>query len=208
MTDFSTHAFGFSYDALGRRTQLTRANGVNSNYSYDALSRLLSVLDQKGTSTLDGATYTVDAAGNRTSLLNKLNAVTSNFSYDTLYELTQVTQGRKTPEAYTYDVVGNRLSSASVSSFSYNSSNELASSSDGTNYAYDANGNLLTKTPHHGGATSYAWDFENRLASVTLPGSGGTVTFKYGPFGRRIEKVSGTTTSIYVYDGDNALAGC
>ena len=97
MTDFSTHAFGFSYDVLGRRTQLTRANGVNSNYSYDALSRLLSALDQKGTSTLDGATYTMDAAGNRTSLLNKLNAVTSNFTYDALYELTQVTQGRKTP---------------------------------------------------------------------------------------------------------------
>ena len=97
MTDFSTHAFGFSYDVLGRRTQFTRANGVNSNYSYDALSRLLSVLHRVGTSTIDGASYTVDQVGNRTSLLNKLNAVTSNFTYDTIYELAQVTQGRKMP---------------------------------------------------------------------------------------------------------------
>jgi len=37
--------------------------------------------------------------------------------------------------------------------------------------------------------TTYAWDYENRLSSVTLPGSGGTVSFAYDPFGRRIKKV-------------------
>jgi len=31
--------------------------------------------------------------------------------------------------------------------------------------------------------TSFAWDFENRLTSVTLPGSGGAVSFEYDPFG-------------------------
>lgn len=34
---------------------------------------------------------------------------------------------------------------------------------------------------------------------------GGTVSFKYDPFGRRIEKVSPTTTSIFAYDGDNLV---
>ena len=38
---------------------------------------------------------------------------------------------------------------------------------------------------------------------------GGTATFKYDPFGRRIEKVftqnSTTTTTNYLYDGDNAI---
>jgi uncharacterized protein RhaS with RHS repeats len=53
--------------------------------------------------------------------------------------------------------------------------------------------------------TSYAWDFENRLSSVTLPGSGGTVSFTYDPFGRRIKKVTSTTTSIFAYDGDNLI---
>ena len=33
----------------------------------------------------------------------------------------------------------------------------------------------------------------------------GAVTFKYDPFGRRIEKVSPTTTSIFAYDGDNLV---
>jgi RHS repeat-associated protein len=66
------------------------------------------------------------------------------------------------------------------------------------------NGNTLTKTVGSN-TTTYAWDYENRLTSATLPGTGGTVTFKYDPFGRRIEKVSPTFTSIFAYDGDNLV---
>src|SRR5207253_408203 len=55
------------------------------------------------------------------------------------------------------------------------------------------------------GITTYAWDFENRLTSVTLPASGGTISFAYDPFGRRIKKVSSTGTSVFVYDGDNLV---
>src|SRR3989454_3521505 len=68
----------------------------------------------------------------------------------------------------------------------------------------DNNGNTLTKADSTG-TTSYAWDFENRLTSVTLPGTAGTVTFKYDPFGRRIYKSSSGGTSIFAYDGDNLI---
>ena len=37
------------------------------------------------------------------------------------------------------------------------------------------------------------------------PGTGGTVSFKYDPFGRRIYKSSSTGTTIYAYDGDNIV---
>ena len=70
--------------------------------------------------------------------------------------------------------------------------------------SYDSNGNTATKVVGSN-TTTYAWDFENRLTSVTLPGSGGTVTFAYDPFGRRIKKVTSTTTSIFAYDGDNLI---
>jgi RHS repeat-associated protein len=68
--------------------------------------------------------------------------------------------------------------------------------------ASDANGNATSKTDSTG-TTNYTWDFENRLTGVTLPGSGGTVSFKYDPFGRRIYKSSASGTSIYAYDYDN-----
>src|SRR6266403_3025118 len=82
-------------------------------------------------------------------------------------------------------------------------------------YAYDApgttddnNGNTLTSVTGSN-TTTYAWDFENRMASATLPGTGGSATFKYDPFGRRIQKSftqnSTTTITNYLYDGDNSI---
>ena len=95
-------------------------------------------------------------------------------------------------------------SAASVAgSNSKNSSNEMTASPTAT-YAYDYNGNTLTKVVGSN-TTSYTWDFENRLTSVTLPNNGGTVSFKYDPFGRRIYKSSSSATSIYAYDGDNLI---
>jgi YD repeat-containing protein len=73
-----------------------------------------------------------------------------------------------------------------------------------TKYTFDYNGNTLTKADATG-TTNYTWDFENRLTSVTLPGSGGTVSFKYDPFGRRIYKSSSAGTSVFAYDGDNIV---
>ena len=192
-------SFGFSYDALSRRTQLTRPNGVTTNYNYDSLSHLLSVLHQAGVNTLDGASYTYDPAGNRTAKTNYLNATTSNYTYDPLYELTQVTQGSSTTESYSYDPVGNRLSSSGMASYSYNPSNELTANSLGS-YTYDANGNTLSDPS----GKSYSWDFENRLTQVVNPGVG-TTTFKYDPFGRRIYKSSPTWTGAFVYDGRNLI---
>jgi RHS repeat-associated protein len=192
-------SFGFSYDALSRRTQLTRPNGVNTNYSYDSLSHLLSVLHQAGVNTLDGASYSYDPAGNRTAKTNYLNGTTSNYTYDQLYELTQVTQGASTTESYSYDPVGNRLSSSSVPNYNYNVSNELMSNSTGS-YTYDNNGNTLTDAS----GKTYTWDFENRMVSAVVPGLG-TVTFKYDPFGRRIEKSSWLGTTNYLYDRVNIL---
>jgi RHS repeat-associated protein len=196
-------SFGFGYDALSRRTSLTRPNTVNTSYNYDNLSRLLSVTHAKGGVTLDGATYTLDNAGNRNSKADLYAGVTTNYGYDNIYELLSATQGASTTESYTYDPVGNRLSNLSGSGWSNNTSNELTSR-PGVTYTYDNNGNTLTRTDSTG-TTNYSWDFENRMTSVTLPGSGGTVSFAYDPFGRRIKKVSTAGTSIFAYDGDNLV---
>jgi RHS repeat-associated protein len=106
-------------------------------------------------------------------------------------------QGTTTKESYTYDLVGNRLSSLNVSPYNYNSSNELTSTPSGS-YTYDANGNTLSDPS----GKSYTWDFENRLIQAVVPGTnGGTTTFKYDPFGRRIQKSGPLGTTNYLYDG-------
>jgi RHS repeat-associated protein len=199
LTNSLTGQFGFGYDALSRRTQLTRPNGVNTNYNYDSVSHLLSVLHQAGSTTLDGASYTYDYAGNRTSKTNDLNGTTWNYGYDAIYELLQVTHDGSTKESYSYDAVGNRLSSSGVPSYSYNSSNELTSNSSGS-YTYDANGNTLSDPS----GKSYSWDFENRLIQAVVPGTG-TTSFRYDPFGRRIQKSGPLGTTNYLYDGQDLV---
>jgi RHS repeat-associated protein len=213
IVDFNNDIFGYSYDQLSRRISLTRANGVNTSYTYDNLSRLLSVLHQAGGVTIDGSSYGLDAVGNRTSKTDQRVNVTTDYSYDKVYQLTEALKlgganclpsgcANLITEQYSYDAVGNRLSSLAMS-YSYNPSNELISSPSGS-YTYDANGSMLADPS----GRSYAWDFTNRLTQVTLV-TGGTVSFKYDPFGRRIQKslVQGGTTRVtnYLYDGANII---
>jgi RHS repeat-associated protein len=62
---------------------------------------------------------------------------------------------------------------------------------------------MLTKT-NTSGTTQYGWDIENRLTQAVVPGVGMT-TFRYDPFGRRIQKSGPSGTVNYVYDGANAI---
>src|SRR5207302_9247201 len=110
-------------------------------------------------STIDGATYTVDNAGNRTVKTDQRTAVTTNYGYDAIYQLLSATQGATTTESYSYDPVGNRTASLGVSSYTTNSSNELTAIT-GTSFTYDNNGNTLTKVVGSN-TTTYSWDFEN-----------------------------------------------
>ena len=66
--------------------------------------------------------------------------------------------------------------------------------------AYDANGNTLSDAA----GRSFTWDFENRLIQVINPGVG-TITFKYDPFSRRIQKSGPLGTTNYLYDADNSI---
>ena len=193
--------FTFGYDVLGRRTSLMRPNGVSTSYQYDKLSHLLSLTHQASGATIDGAGYVYDNAGNRTAKGNFLDGSMEQYTYDSLYQLTQALRNNAVSEAYTYDNVGNRLTSVSVPSHTYNSSNQLNATST-ANYAYDYNGNTTSKVAASG-TTTYTWDYENRLVSAST--AGGVVTFIYDPFGRRIAKQSASGNTYYLYDGANVV---
>ena len=119
---------------------MTRPNAVATNYTYDTLSRLLTVLHQLSGSTIDGATYTLDNAGNRTAKTDQRTAVATSYGYDKIYELLTATQGATTTESYTYDPVGNRTASLGVASYTTNTSNEMTAKT-GASFTYDNNGN-------------------------------------------------------------------
>lgn len=100
-----------------------------------------------------------------------------------------------------YDAVSNSTSVTGVSNHRSRVFNRLASTPHWS-YGYDANGNTISDPS----GKSYTWDFENRLTQAVVPGTnGGTTTFKYDPFGRRIQKSGPLGTTNYLYDGDNLL---
>jgi RHS repeat-associated protein len=211
ITDPLNHTTSYAYDNVRRRTGATLPNGIPISYTYDNVSRLLSIIN----GTVSTNSYVHDNAGNRTSMIN--NAGTHNYAYDAIYRLTQATHPVPPTEQFTYDSVGNRLTDGSGNSYFYNNVNRLLNY-NGVTFTYDANGNATSRVDSCG-ATTYTWDSGNRLIGVTgfKPDcSVLTASYKYDPFGRRIEKnVNGTVTRylydeediLLEYDGDNQIIG-
>ena len=98
-------------------------------------------------------------------------------------------------ESYSYDQLGNRVTSHLSASHSVDAANRLTEDDQFT-YAYDDNGNLETKTAKAGGAvTTYGYDAQDQLIRIDLPG-GSVAEYFYDALGRRIQKdVDGTVTT-------------
>ena len=113
--------------------------------------------------------------------------------------------------------------------YTYGPGNELLTKGQ-REFTYDNNGNLNAKTyrkhdgehrdelpDHDGRQWTYTYGFENRLikAEIAHDHEKTSVTFKYDPFGRRIEKkfekirkhskTEGSTIHSYVYDGQAVI---
>jgi len=129
------------------------------------------------------------------------------YQYDELYRLTQAINPTISDEAYTYDLLGNRLTSANTTgSWTYNVNNELGGY-DNVSYVYDANGNLTNKTSgaNPTNPTNYIYDVEDRLVRVE-DGDGVVATYYYDPFGRRLWKEVDGTRTHFLYS-DEGLIG-
>ncbi len=209
----------YAYDSSGRLTSLTHKTSSNSTissfaYTHDNVGNRLTKTETPSPLAGEGG-----VRGNAD--------VKHTYSYDPIYRLTEAlsstpgysantsgkgsgiaTATQQQKEFYTYDPVGNRLSSDKYSSYTYNQANQLQT--NGGIYSYDKNGNLTSKME---GTTvfSYYYDYENRLVKVVKVENSVMTTseYKYDPFGRRIEKKvtesSATTTTRFVYDNEDII---
>ena len=143
--------------------------------------------------------------GNITGALSS-KGITS-YTYDPTDQLTVANHPSATAlsdELYSYDAVGNRLSSTDISGLiSYNANNELIGHTT-VQYQYDANGNTTQKTAN-GQTTTYDYNSRNLLSRVHLP-DGRLVSYRYDPFGRRISKTVAGVTTCYTYSDEGLAA--
>ncbi|MBI4898482.1 MAG: DUF11 domain-containing protein [Actinobacteria bacterium] len=213
VTDASGGNFGITRDTLGRIKQMTRPNGVNTNYIWDAADQVKDIVHAASAGILDEDHYSYNSSGLRTAVTDH-NGL-HNYAYDAAGQLTGADNpGSQPDEAYGYDALGNRISGG-YGGQHYDAANRLTYD-NAYFYAYDNEGNLTTKTDRSLNAvTTYAWDTEHRLRAVTKPGAQST-SYRYDPLGRRIEVAGplGTKRLAYgvdqnypvEYDGSNNVA--
>ena len=200
-------AITLGYDALGRRTGVTRPNGVDSTLIFDAASRLTSIAH----GALSSFGYGHDALSNRNSLTQTRAALTVapslTFGYDAIDQVTSATHPlpANPVETFDYDPAGNRLlRDGQVTPSVFDAANRLLEDEDFT-YIYDANGNLETKTDKFTSAvTTYSYDAENRLIQIDFPDLT-TASYRYDGVGRRIEKDAGGAITRYIYDREDIV---
>jgi len=193
-----------------RPTLIALPGGTKKEFEYDPLMRIKKITSlDPGQNVLLNYQYSYDKMDNiRTKATEHGNYA---YNYDDLHRLTD-DRRPTTAESYTYDNVGNRLTSQSgvTLNWAYNQNNELQNY-DGITYQYDANGNTIQKKTDNGQLTTvdYTYDIENRLISVTRFTSGVspfTSSYGYDPFGRRLWKEVDGKRTYFVYC-DEGLAG-
>ena len=132
------------------------------------------------------------------------------YSYDSLYRLsTALTTGSTNyPQwglSWGYDRYGNRLNQTLTAGSGYSGSVTVDATTNrivqttGTTYAYDANGNMTSDN-----LNTIVYDAENH--SVSSSGSLGSGTYTYDGNGLRVKKVSGSTTTVYIFSGSKVIA--
>ena len=198
ITSVSTDGTGsvsFVYDADGRRVRSNYSNGAFTTYAYEAGQlRSATLFDGRG-AVIQHYAYDITANGYRRAVVNADGR--TDFSYDALWRLTgevrQSASAGNGSSAFSYDAVGNRLQNGL-----FVSGQRVVQS--GTDlYAYDANGNLLSR-----GAELFRYDSANHLTSYVRGNV--SASYTYDGRGRRVRKVLGSQVVDYLYDGQQILA--
>jgi RHS repeat-associated protein len=208
----TTYASSFSYNSAFAPTNLTMGNGVAVTLGYSANRLQLQSINYAGASTIFSATYGYAQNGGNngqiTSIADSVNSGRSiAYTYDALNRLsTEVTTGSTSYPAwglsFTYDRYGNRTAQTVTAGTAPSNSVAVSATTNqltASGYAYDANGNMTNDA-----VNSIAYDAENRLVSST--GSAGSGTYFYRASGLRAVKVSGGTTTVYLFDGNRDIA--
>lgn len=223
----SIAALGYGYDIAGRVT--SRDSGAATElYSYDALSRLVSV-NRTGTDPRHWG-YSFDAVSNRTSAMDDDQVTAS--AYNERNQLQRRDPGGSLliqgvldePGTVAVDgkpaslLAGNRfettvdvpagattveIAATDGSGNVRTSTYEVDETGGPAAFQYDASGNLIERIE---AATvwKYEWNGENEITRVLANGAE-VARFAYDPLGRRVEKATPVATTAYTYDQDGIL---
>lgn len=219
------HELGFTFDARGGVTgidldssELVRiehdvrgmvvrerlSQNLERSLSWDSIGQLVGQGLRSGGGTVVGRTFAYDAAGNlirRTG--HQSDPVT--YTHDPLGRVLETLDPAGRVIHFLYDAAGSLLHEGTGSPAGAGRASErVARRADGTEYHFDAAGNLARRSGRAGEAT-FVWDSANRLVEA-LTERGQRVVYRYDALGRRVSKDIDGRRTIFRWDGDRLLA--
>ena len=206
-------------DTTGWLVTQTYGNGTVVSNAYDILGRTIGIYhlrrvgDAAPYQTLAFFEYAYDAEGRRISQTTAEGV--ERYTYDTVGQLTDVIYPDGSEEHFTYDAVGNRITSggtrfvaseaggaqlAATATYTANNLNQYTSilrdsaSPREEILTYDLDGNMTRK-----GDTHYYYDIQNRLVAVTNTTKDIAWSCEYDVFGNRTSVTDHDDTKEYLF---------
>lgn len=230
----------YQYDNSGNISKKILDNGITTQYTYNSLGALESLSNKKGSAVLSSYDYAYNLDGSVYRVTDNGGRI-QNFVYDKNGRLISETDtADNSTISYTYDAFGNRTSmtdNGAVTTYVYDKNNRLVkqtSTVGETDYTYDKNGNMLTKSigtsvpadsasserarlglgvmgvgasqnTENAAIVSYDYDLLNRLISVQS-NDGLDAAYQYDVNGMRISKTINGNVTNYKWNGSDMVS--
>ena len=160
-------------------TNPTSINALYTNYTYDALKRILTTSNVVGTTSNSYAKWTttttdpngnikdyvLDAFGSLTNVVEHAGSfATTTYTYDAANNLATTTDSQGNVRAFTYDGLARRLSAQDLHAATHTAFGSWS-------YGYDDLGNIISQVDPKGSTTTRTYDALGRLLTETNAGA-------------------------------------
>jgi len=204
-----------NYDAVGRATLVTDANGLQSEYTYDWRGNVLTVVQSPAVGVPRTTTMTYDDIG-QLETLSTPDGMVLTYTYSAAQYLTSVADSVGNRIDYDHDAMGNLIDEDTYDTggqlkramdYAYDLNSRLDSITNGGNSSdlnIDAVGNLVGVIDAEQASTTHIYDALNRLDS-TIDALTGVVDYVYDDHDNitTVAAPNGATTNFVYDDLDN-----
>lgn len=191
----TTISQGYSYDANGNITEITRGTEIIAKYYYDSLNQLTSEFDFVNSKFYG---YTYNAAGN----IENVNV--GDFTYNEDDESISVSNVSTTPYSYGNTSWKDQLTGVGTSTYTYDGAGNMTSNG---NWSYSwGYGNRMTSAtnPVNNTTVNMLYNKDGLRTQKTV--NGVTTTYKWAD-GKLTYQSDGTNTLYFYYDSEDELLG-